>query len=90
MCSSLCPAGLRCLHVYQREVSVGRTVRVISVGGDGVRRGGLGWRKGRRARVEEGEERSSSSIYSLLPLSTLPCSLWNDWGRRREQCDLCD
>ena len=62
---------------------------VICVGEGRVRRGRLGWRKGSRARVEEGEERSSSSIYSLLPLPTLPYSLWNAWGRRREQCNLC-
>ena len=40
-------------------------------GWGGGRGGGLGWRKGRRAGVEEGEERSSSSVYSLLPLPTL-------------------
>ena len=28
-CPSLCPAGLQCLHVYQTEVSVGRTAEVL-------------------------------------------------------------
>ena len=61
---------------------------VICVGEGRVRRGGLGWRKAWRAGVEEGEEKSSSSVYSLLP--HLPCPLWNAWGRRREQCNLCE
>ena len=39
--------------------------------------------------MEEGEERSSSSVHSLLPLPTLLCPLWNAWGRCREQCELC-
>ena len=48
---------------------------VICVGEGRVRRGGLGWRKGRRARVEEGKKRVATPSILFFLTSLAHCGM---------------